>query len=127
MSSRTEPGTRHWIMGFVWGGILLISGLAVFFAPVASGITWTQTTQADFLRGTGSNIQVLASGGLPLSSNNTWSKMGVVLDLGPPPSPDSAGTRAASAIMDGGVHRTWYTGSPGGPLRGPHSASSGGL
>ena len=127
MSSRTEPGTRHWIMGFVWGGILLISGLAVFFAPVASGITWTQTTQADFLRGTGSNIEVLASGGLQLSSNNTWSKMGVVLDLGPPPSPDSAGTRAASVIKDGVVYRMWYTGSDGGRLRGLYATSSDGL
>src|SRR5438128_255347 len=118
MSSRNTSGTRRLIVCIVWVAILGPSVLAVFSAPVASGLTWTQTTQTDFLRGSRANIEILSSGAIQLSSNTSWSKAGVVLDLGTPPSSDSSQTRAASVIKDGSTYRMWFSGGywGGGPF-----------
>src|SRR5437879_13652244 len=51
MSSRNTSGTRRLIVCIVWVAILGPSVLAVFSAPVASGLTWTQTTQTDCIGG----------------------------------------------------------------------------
>jgi len=42
-----------------------------------------------------------------------WSREGIVLDLGPPGSYDSAGARSSFIMKDGAVYRMWYSGFDG--------------
>ena len=107
--------------------LLAIATLPLLAAPPAAGGLWTQTTETDFLRGTWSNVEVLPGGDIQLSSNKTWSKEGLVMDLGPPSSPDNSGARAASVMKDGTTYRMWYTGYDGARLRGLYATSSDGL
>src|SRR3989454_4363829 len=107
--------------------LLAIATLPLLAAPPAAGGLWTQTTETGFLRGTWSNVEVLPGGDIQLSSNKTWSKEGLVMDLGPPSSPDNSGARAASVMKDGTTYRMWYTGYDGARLRGLYATSSDGL
>ena len=50
---------------------------------------------------------------IPGPSATNWSREGVVLDLGPPGSYDSAGARSSYIMKDGATYRMWYSGSDG--------------
>ncbi len=96
--------------------------------PTTRGLAWTQTSEADFLTGQRSNLVVLPSGDLRLASSpSAWSRAGVVLDLGPPGSYDSDGTRNPFVMKDGTTYRMWYTGFDGSTNRLLYATSSDGV
>src|SRR3989442_14469764 len=100
--------------------VVALCALAILTAipsmlPTARGLAWTQTTQADFLAGQRSNLDVLPSGDLQLASSpSAWSRAGLVLDLGPAGSYDPGGTRNPFVMKDGPTDRMRDTGFDGG-------------
>ncbi len=86
------------------------------FSPVhcASGCrhvgVWTETSQADFLQGNLTNLAATVDGNLELAAGTgPWSKQGVVLDIGPPGSPDSVQAREPFVLREAdGTYKMWY-------------------
>jgi len=113
--------------------VVVLCALAILLAvptvlPTVRGLTWTQTSEADFLAGQRSNLDVLASGDLQLASSlSAWSRAGVVLDLGPPGSYDADGARNPFVMKDGTTYRMWYTGFDGGSNRLLYATSADGV
>ncbi len=88
--------------------------LGVLIAPPAQALSWTQTSEADFLAGTRSKLDVLPSGDLVLASANaSWTREGVVIDLGTNGVADSVYARTPSVIWDGTMYKMWYSGFDG--------------
>lgn len=91
---------------------------AVLAVGPARGLLWTQTTEADFLEGDSSGVEVLPSGDVRLATvSSAWSREGPVLEPGPPGSGDALGTRQPFVLIEGGVWRMWYVGVEGSPAR----------
>lgn len=99
------------VLAFVVCGALIIPFLAV--QPAAAD-TWTETTAADFGQGTLTNLIVDPSGDLRLGPWPGFQKQGVVLDVGPPGSPDSVDARFPFVLRESdGTYKMWYTGFDG--------------
>src|SRR5437773_7684132 len=52
-------------------------------------------------------------GGVDAIASAGWERLGMVLDLGPPGSFDSAGVLNPYVMKDGGTYRMWYRGYDG--------------
>ncbi len=75
--------------------VFVLLGAALWATLPVRGMTWTQTSELEFLAGERSNVEVLPSGDLQLAqSAGAWTREGVVLDLGPPGALDDALARA---------------------------------
>ena len=99
---------------FVSLAVVLVFASMLFFAYPARGLSWTQTTEADFLAGQRVNLDVRPTGDLVLSQvSTTWSREGIVLDLGAPGSADSVYARMPSVLKDGAIYKMWYSGYDG--------------
>ncbi len=96
--------------------VLVLGAVSIAFltAPPARGLQWTQTSQADFLAGRSSGVSVTPPGELLLASTtSTWSREGVILDVGTNPPYDSVYARCPFILNDVGTYRMWYMGSDG--------------
>src|SRR5438093_9405582 len=67
------------------------------------------------------------AGGSPAIVSVAWERLGLVVDLGPPGSYDSAGALNPFVLKDGGTYRMWYRGSDGMRNRILYATSSDGL
>jgi len=110
--------------------VSLVLGLVVgvLMVPPAQGLSWTQTSEADFLAGTRSRLDVLPSGDLILASANaSWTREGVVVDLFTGGIADSVYARTPSVIWDGTMYKMWYSGFDGGRNRILYATSTNGV
>ncbi len=125
-SLRRRHGLRFGLLlALLVCGTLTIPFLAV--QPAAAD-TWTETTAADFGHGTLTNLVVEPSGGLRLGPSAGVQKQGVVLDIGPPGSPDSVYARFPFVIRESdGSYKMWYSGFDGGRNRIMFADSSDGV
>ncbi len=61
------------------------------------------------------------------SDGITWTKMGLVQDLGTPGDPDDSRADSGSVIFDEGIHKVWYSGYDGAHWRVLYSTSPDGV
>ncbi len=110
-------------------GLALGLVAVVFLAgPPAKALQWTQTSQADFLAGQMSGVNVTASGELVLASGpGTWSREGVVLDIGTNAPYDSVQARCPFVLRDLNAYRMWYMGFDGTSFRMLYATSPDGV
>ena len=103
-----------WLVGaIVMGGLLASS-------PSATADAWTESSEADFLGGTLTDVVVMPGGDLMLAGSGVpvAAKQGVVLDVGASGAPDDVRTFNPFVLRETtGSYKMWYTGYDGSRFR----------
>ena len=108
--------------------LAIVLGSMVALPGSTEALTWTETTAADFRAGASSGVDVLPTGDLALNRGApSWSREGVVFDVGSPGALDDAGVRQAYVLQDGAVYHMWYGGYDGTRIRIMHATSTDGV